>query len=62
MKKENRFNKTEYDTQYIRENITRVSVVLSKKYDSDIIEALQDKPSKSEYIKKLIREDLQKES
>ena len=60
MPKKKEFNKAEYDTKYHRENHTRVSVVLSKKYDQDIIEALQDKPSKSNYIKQLIREDLEK--
>lgn len=63
MKEEKKsFNQAEYITKYHRENHTRVSVILSKKYDQDIIEALQDKPSKSDYIKKLIREDLHRRS
>ena len=54
------FNKAEYDNKYIRKNVTRVSVVMSKKHDQDIIEALQNNPSKSSYLKQLIREDLKK--
>ena len=38
----------------------RVSVVLSKKYDADIIAHLDRQESKSNYIKTLIRADIQK--
>lgn len=37
----------------------RVSVVLSKKNDADIIEHLEPMESKSGYIKKLIRKDME---
>lgn len=50
----------EYTKQYQRENRTRVSVVLSKKYDADIIAHLDRQESKSNYIKTLIRADIQK--
>lgn len=38
----------------------RDSVVLSKKYDQDIIEHLEPMESKSGYIKELIQADMQK--
>ncbi len=51
-------NNTKYITKYQKENTTQVNVRLSKKYDSDIIEWLNDKEAKATYIKELIREDM----
>ena len=59
-KKSGKFDQLEYIKQYAKENRTTVSVILSKKYDQDIIEHLETKPSKSGYIKGLIRADIQK--
>ena len=56
--KKSRFDQAEYIREYQKENFTRVSVVLSKKYDQDIIDHLSDK-NKSQYIKELIRKDIQ---
>lgn len=58
--KSGKFDQLEYIKQYHRDNHTRVSVVLSKKYDNDIIEKLDQQESKSKYIKGLIRADIQK--
>ena len=52
------FDQVAYNREYNKENYTRVSVVLNKRQDSDIIAHLEDKPSKSDYIKRLIREDM----
>lgn len=52
------FNQIEYVKEYQKQYRTRVSVILNRKYDADIIEHLETKPSKSEYIKHLIREDM----
>ena len=57
-KKESQFDQAEYIRSYAKENFMRVSVVLSKKYDRDIIEHLSGK-NKSQYIKRLIRKDMQ---
>lgn len=56
--KKSQFDQAEYIREYQKENFTRVSVVLSKKYDQDIIDHLSDK-NKSQYIKELIRKDIQ---
>lgn len=52
------FDQAAYTKEYAKENYTRVSVVLNKRHDSDIINHLDTKPSKSDYIKQLIREDI----
>lgn len=57
-KKEKPFNQAEYEKEYHREFYYRVSVFLSRKYDKDLIDHLQTKKSKSEYLKKLIRQDM----
>ena len=59
-KKSGEFDQLEYIKQYAKENRTIVSVVLSKKYDQDIIKHLEPIKSKSGYIKELIRADIQK--
>ena len=55
--KKSQFDQAEYIREYHKENFTRVSVVLSKKYDRDIIDHLSGK-NKSQYIKALIRKDI----
>ena len=57
-KKSGNFDQAQYNKQYAKDNFTRVSVVLSRKYDQDLIEHLEKQKSKSEYIKGLIREKL----
>lgn len=59
--KKPKFDQSAYIRQYAKDNYTRVSVVLNKQSDSDIIEHLKPKPSKSDYIKQLIREDMSKD-
>lgn len=58
--KKQKFDKSAYDREYQKKNFTRVSVVLHKEHDKDVIEHLKPKPSKSEYIKSLIRQDMEK--
>jgi len=52
------FDQAEYIKAYQQAFRTRVSVILNRKYDADIIEHLERQPKKSEYIKKLIRADM----
>lgn len=56
--KKSRFDQAEYIRSYVKDHVTRVSVVLNKQHDSDIIEHLSKVQSKSAYIKKLIRNDI----
>lgn len=57
--KKTTFDKSAYDREYQKKNFTRVSVVLHKEHDKDVIEHLKPKPSKSEYIKHLIRQAME---
>lgn len=57
-RKKSQFDQAAYVRDYARENIQRVSVVLSKKHDQDVIDRLSREKSKSGYIKKLIRDDI----
>ena len=51
-----------YITRYQKANTTQVNVRLSKKYDADIINWLNSLGDigKATYIKKLIREDMER--
>lgn len=57
-KKKEPFNQAEYIREYQKDFYYRVNVVLSRKYDKDLIDHLQTKKSKSDYIKQLIRNDM----
>ncbi len=59
--KKSRFDQNAYIRNYQKENHYRLSVVFSKKYDSDLIDHLKTKQSKSEYVKKLIRSDMNRD-
>lgn len=49
------FNKSEYDQEYLKNNVYRFSLYLHKKNDADIIAELDKQPNRSGYIKGLIR-------
>ena len=52
-------DKAQYDQEYIRQNCTRVSLLLNKTHDRDIIEYLMTiNESFNGYVKRLIREDM----
>ena len=51
-------NKRKYVLQYQKEYYTSVVFHLRKDTDTDIITKLNEQPNKSEYIKKLIRQDI----
>lgn len=53
-------NKRKYVLQYQKEYYTSVVFHLRKDTDTDIITKLNEQPNKSEYIKKLIRQDIGK--
>lgn len=46
--------------KYNKENYKVVSFKLSKKYDEDIIEFLDEQENKQGYIKELIKQDMQR--
>lgn len=53
-------NNIQYIAKYQKEYTTQVNIRLSKKYDADVIEKLNNlgNDGKSTYIKRLIREDI----
>lgn len=53
-----KFDKVAYDKEYHKKHHIRVAVILNKEYDADVIEHLNRQQSKSDYIKKLIRKDM----
>ena len=48
--------------KYQLNNTKSYSIQLSKKYDADIITQLESVPNKTQYIKELIRQDIEKQS
>lgn len=46
--------------KYDRENCIRLSLKLNKETDADVLKRLQEVESKQGYIKRLIREDIEK--
>lgn len=46
--------------RYKKKNIKQIALQLNKKTDADIIECLENQPNKIGFIKKLIREYLEK--
>ena len=55
-------NNIKYIARYQKENTIQVNIRLSKKYDKDVIDKLNSlvDEGKSTYIKKLIRDDLER--
>ena len=49
------FNKSEYDREYIKQHVYKLTLYLHREKDADIINALEQKGSKSAFIKGLIR-------
>lgn len=50
--------KREYSLKYQKDNYATVVLHFNRKYESDIVDALNKLPNKSEYLKKLIKKDL----
>lgn len=60
-KKASKFDQAAYIKEYVRNHHYRLSVVLNLERDSDIIrhlEKVENKMSKSSYVKQLIRKDM----
>lgn len=51
-------NKLKYIAEYNKTKNTKISISLSKEYDKDIIDRLDEVSGKATYIKKLIRFDI----
>ena len=53
-------NKRKYSLGYQKENYATLVLHFNRKYESDVIEALDKLPNKTKYIKELILKDLGK--
>lgn len=60
MIKEKKFNQSRYIQDFMKDRYIRLQILLSKEKDTDIIEKLDEQPNKSDYVKRLIRQDLHK--
>lgn len=49
-----------YMAEYVRENISRFELRLSKKKDPDLIEHLNKQPSVNAYLRQLVEKDIKK--
>ncbi len=52
--------KHEYDVNYAKEKLQQVRLSLNKGTDADLISWLEKQPNKQGYIKRLIREDIER--
>lgn len=51
-------NNPEYNARWAKANLTQVKINLHKEKDADILERLETVGNKAEYIRKLIRKDM----
>ena len=58
------FNKSEYDKQYNKDHIKRKFIPFNDNVpeDQEILEWLATKPNVTQYVKQLIREDMNRDS
>lgn len=59
--KKKMFNKAEYDLQYEREHCYKFGGKFYEKSDHDVIEKLKSVPNRTDYIRQLVRKDIEKE-
>ena len=57
-KKKDPFNQTAYMKDYYQRKYTKVSVLLRKEEDADIIRRLKHERRKSDFIRKLLRKEI----
>ena len=57
---EKKFNQSEYIAEYVKENYKRFELRLNKKTEQDLIEHLDKQPNRNDYIRSLIKKDMQK--
>ena len=58
--KEKRFDKSQYDANYKKQKTKRIPLELNREHDADIINHLERISNRNGYIKRLIREDMEK--
>ena len=57
-----KFNQTEYITKFVKETYKRYEIRLNKASDADLIDFIDSKENRTEYIKDLIRKDMRSSS
>lgn len=58
--KQKNFDQGAYIQEYMKRHYKRLQILLNTEEDADIIAWLNRQPNKSAYIKKLVREDMEK--
>lgn len=53
------FNQNKYIAEFKRKTYKHIDILLNKTTDKDIIDFLSSLPNKSEYVKELIRKDME---
>lgn len=54
------FDKKKYTIDYIKNNTRQFMIKVSRIYEQDMIDFLEAKENVNEYVKRLIREDMEK--
>lgn len=60
MTKESKQKQYKYITEYKKKNVRRILLEFRKDSEADLIQHLDSQPSKNDYIRQLIRKDMQK--
>lgn len=58
--REKKFDQNKYTAEWKKTHVKRVCIALNRNTDKDVIEKLENVPSKQGYIKELIRKDIGK--
>ena len=59
VKKKGTFDQQKYIRMYMKSHYTRLTVLFSKEKEADMIDHLEQQSNKSEYVKQLIRSDME---
>ncbi len=57
--KESLEKKLKYNENYTKENTTLIAIRMQNKKDMDVIKKINSMPNKAEYIRQLVRADMQ---
>ena len=53
-------NKSKYDQKYMRDNIVYYRMQINRKTEFDLLEWFNKQPNRNGYLKRLIREDMER--
>ncbi len=56
------FDQGKYTQQYIKDNIRQIRLTLNQRTEQDLIDWMDQQPNKQGYLKRLIRDDMNRAS